>query len=88
MTELLEVQLEEGPCFECYRIGLPVLNQQLESADARWPRFAPMARESGFQMVHAVPLRLRDEVIGAMNVFDTSLHEMTQTESNLAQGVC
>ena len=83
VTELLEVQFEEGPCFECYRVGLPVLNQPLASADARWPRFAPRARESGFQMVHAVPLRLRNEVIGAMNVFDTSLHEMTRTESNL-----
>ena len=83
VTELLEVQFEEGPCFECARMGLPVLNQQLASADSRWPRFAPKARESGFQMVHAVPLRLRDEVIGAMNVFDTSLHEMTLTESNL-----
>ena len=83
VTELLEVQFEEGPCFECSRIGLPVVNQPLASADARWPRFAQMARESGFQMVHAVPLRLRNEVIGAMNVFDTSLHEMTVTESNL-----
>ena len=83
VTELLELQLEEGPCFECSRTGLPVLNQQLASADGRWPRFATSAREGGFQMVHAVPLRLRDEVIGAMNVFDTSLHEMTLTESNL-----
>lgn len=83
VTELLEVQYEEGPCLECFRMGLPVLNQQLASADSRWPRFAPKARESGFQMVHAVPLRLRNEVIGAMNVFDTSLHEMTPTESNL-----
>jgi GAF domain-containing protein len=83
VTELWEVQFEEGPCFECYRIGLPVLNQQLASADDRWPRFAPKAREAGFQTVHAVPLRLRDEVIGAMNVFDASLRDMTQTESNL-----
>ncbi len=83
LTELLEVQYEEGPCFECFRMGLPVLNQHLVSADGRWPRFAPKARQSGFQMVHAVPLRLRNEVIGAMNVFDTSLHEMTPTESNL-----
>jgi GAF domain-containing protein len=83
MTELLELQFEDGPCSECSRTGLPVLNQHLESADGRWPRFAPMARQSGFQIVHAVPLRLRDEVIGAMNVFDTSLHEMTLTESNL-----
>ena len=83
LTELLEVQFDEGPCFECYAMGLPLLNQRLASADARWPRFAPKARQSGFQTVHAVPLRLRDEVIGAMNVFDTSLHEMTSTEANL-----
>ncbi|HXN62961.1 MAG TPA: GAF and ANTAR domain-containing protein [Acidimicrobiales bacterium] len=83
VTELLEVQYKEGPCFDCYRMGFSVLNQHLASADSRWPRFAPIARESGFQMVHAVPLRLRNEVIGAMNVFDTSLHELTLTESNL-----
>ena len=83
VTELLEVQYNEGPCFDCYRKGFSVLNQHLASAESRWPRFAPMARESGFQMVHAVPLRLRNEVIGAMNVFDTSLHELTLTESNL-----
>ena len=83
VTELLEVQLEEGPCYECTRIGLPVINERLASADVRWPRFAPKARDSGFKMVHAMPMRLREEVIGAMNVFDTSLHEMTQAESNL-----
>ncbi len=83
VTELLEVQWEEGPCFDCYRMGLPVLNQHLASLDGRWPRFAPRARESGFKMVHAVPLRLRDEVIGAMNVFNTSLKELNRTDSNL-----
>jgi len=83
LTELLEVQFDEGPCFECYSIGLPVLNQRLASAEVRWPRFAPKARRSGFEMVHAVPLRLRDQVIGAMNIFDSSLHEMTSTELNL-----
>jgi GAF domain-containing protein len=46
-----------------------------------------MARESGFQTVHAMPLRLRDQVIGAMNVFDASLHEMTQTESHLLRAL-
>jgi GAF domain-containing protein len=83
MTELLEVQYSEGPCFECFHLGQPVLNQQLEAADRRWPRFAPLARESGFVMVHAVPLRLRNVVIGAMNVFDTAPHEIASTESNL-----
>lgn len=82
-TELLEVQYAEGPCFECFQMGLPVLNQRLATADGRWPRFAPMARKSGFVMVHAVPLKLRNAVIGAMNLFDTALHEMPTIESNL-----
>jgi transcriptional regulator with GAF, ATPase, and Fis domain len=83
ITELLEVQYAEGPCFECFETGLPILNQRLASANHRWPRFAPMARRSGFAMVHAVPLRLRSAVIGAMNVFDTALQEMSSTDSDL-----
>ncbi len=83
--ESCEVQYEEGPCYECYRSGLPVLNARLEGAERRWPRFAPVAKESGYQMVHALPLRLRDDVIGTMNVFDTSLHEMTPEEVGLTR---
>jgi len=85
MAELLEVQYEEGPCLDCYRTVQPIVNQRLESADARWPRFAPMARESGFKMVHALPLRLRSDVIGAMNVFDTAPHEITPADLNLTR---
>jgi len=83
MTELLEVQYEDGPCFECYRTGSPVLNQRLDHSEQRWPRFGPAALESGFQMAHAVPLRLRSEVIGAMNVFDTVPHELSSGEASL-----
>jgi len=85
MTELLEVQYEDGPCFDSYRSGVPVLNQRLERSGLRWPRFGPAALESGFQMVHAVPLRLRNEVIGAMNIFDTAPHELTPGEASLVR---
>jgi len=36
---------------------------------APWPRFAPRATAAGFRSVHAFPLRLRNDVIGAVNVF-------------------
>jgi transcriptional regulator with GAF, ATPase, and Fis domain len=85
MAELLEVQYEEGPCLDCYRLGQPVLNQRLDLAEHRWPRFAPRARDSGFQMVHALPLRLRNDVIGAMNVFGTDPYEITPAEVNLTR---
>jgi len=85
VAELFEVQNEEGPCFDCQRAGEQILNEPLDSAADRWPRFGPMARDAGFRMAHALPLRLRRDVIGAMNIFDTELREMTSLQVNLSQ---
>src|SRR5512140_1721844 len=72
LLELFQVQAVEGPCQDCYREGLPVVNADLTTAAARWPQFAPRALAAGFRSVHAFPLRLRQQVIGALNMFGTS----------------
>ena len=82
-----DVQNDEGPCLDCYRSGEQVLNQRLDETQNRWPRFAPKARTAGFEMVHALPLRLRGDTIGAMNVFNVELHELTSQEVNLTQAL-
>ncbi|MDI6104138.1 GAF and ANTAR domain-containing protein [Actinoplanes sp. NEAU-A12] len=69
LVELFVVQNEEGPCLEAFHTGEPVVNVDLGHAAGRWPRFAPLAVEAGFQSVHAFPMRLRREVIGTLNVF-------------------
>jgi GAF domain-containing protein len=69
MLELFELQAQEGPCLDCYRTGEPVVNQDLASAGGRWPRFAAEALAAGFASVHALPMRLRGAVIGALNLF-------------------
>ena len=71
MLELFEVQAEEGTCLDCPRTGLPVVNQDLAAVNGRWPRFATEALCAGFQSVHALPMRLRGTVIGALNLCDT-----------------
>jgi GAF domain-containing protein len=85
--ELIEFQNDEGPCRDCLHSGEQVLNQRLDSTQARWPRFVPQAREAGFEMVHALPLRLRSDVIGAMNIFSTELAELSPEDINLVQAL-
>jgi transcriptional regulator with GAF, ATPase, and Fis domain len=69
LLELFQLQWQDGPCLEAFRSGEPVVNADLSAASARWPRFAPYAATAGFRSVHAFPLRLRSDVIGAMGVF-------------------
>ena len=72
LLELFEVQAQEGPCLDCYRTGEPVSSPDLAVAGGPWPRFAPVALGAGFRSAHAFPLRLRGEVIGALNTFQVT----------------
>ena len=71
LLELFQLQNDQGPCLDCFRTGRPVAAADLAAA-ARWPRFAPAARQAGFAAVQALPMRLREQVIGALNLFRAS----------------
>lgn len=85
VLELFEVQAQEGPCLDCYRTGQPVLNEVLAADGGRWPRFAAEAIEAGFQSVQALPLRVRGNVIGALNLFHGDQVELDPAHVDIAQ---
>jgi GAF domain-containing protein len=69
VVELFELQSQEGPCLDCYRSGEAVVNHDLTAAHGRWPNFTKVALQAGFRSADAVPMRLRSQVIGALNLF-------------------
>ena len=64
-----ELQIQEGPCRESFLTGRAITNVALGDARDRWPVFTPAAVEAGFRSTHALPMRLRGQVIGALNLF-------------------
>jgi transcriptional regulator with GAF, ATPase, and Fis domain len=83
LLELFELQQNEGPCPQCFRSGTPVVNVEL----ARWPDFASAAAAGGYTTAHALPLRLRGQVIGAMNLFRVSSTPLTDQDTALGQAL-
>jgi len=69
LLELFQLQNDQGPCLDCFRAGQPVTAADLGAEAQRWPRFTAAARQSGFAAVQALPMRLREHVIGALNLF-------------------
>ncbi|MCC8246652.1 GAF and ANTAR domain-containing protein [Saccharothrix luteola] len=69
LLELFQLQNDDGPCLDAFATGTRVSHPDLAEAGERWPRFTAVAAEAGFAAVDALPMRLRSEVIGALNLF-------------------
>jgi GAF domain-containing protein len=85
--ELFQLQNVEGPCLDCFATGQPVANADLVEAVDRWPVFAPRALELGYRAVHAFPMRLREQTIGALNLFGTASVVFDPSEVRVVQSL-
>jgi len=85
--ELFELQADEGPCLDTFSTGEPVVNVDLKEAKERWPKFTAAALTAGMRSTHAVPLRLRGQLIGAMNLFSTGSQQLTDDDLSLGQAL-
>lgn len=69
LVEALQLSAETGPCIESFRTASVVSATDLELGPPEWEPFRIAARQQGFAGVHAIPLRLRETTIGALNLF-------------------
>jgi transcriptional regulator with GAF, ATPase, and Fis domain len=85
--ELFQLQREEGPCLECYSSGRPVSIDDLSTRATTWPQFVPAAAAEGFKSVHAIPMRLVDDMLGALGLFGTNTGALNEADLRLGQAM-
>jgi len=87
LLEVYQLQNNQGPCLDCVRNRTVVISGDLERDRDRWPVFVPEALSAGFRSVTAVPLRLRDDVIGGLNMFGDTSRSLSDADLRLAQAL-
>jgi transcriptional regulator with GAF, ATPase, and Fis domain len=87
LVEMMQVDAKQGPCMECFSTGKAVSLPDITVGDDRWPRFAAEARAQGFGGVFAVPLRLRDDIIGTLNLLREHAGDLAERDLRAAQAL-
>ncbi|WP_410581755.1 GAF and ANTAR domain-containing protein [Amycolatopsis sp. lyj-108] len=85
--ELFQLRNSEGPSLDCYRHAEPVVCPDLTRAGESWPKFSRAAEDAEFRSVYALPMRRRDEVIGALNLFGTRPASLDDAGLRLGQAL-
>jgi len=67
-ADLLQYELDEGPCLTAWRTGEPVRIDDT-TTDGRWPRWNEAASRLGVRSLLSTPLLVGEESIGAMKVY-------------------
>lgn len=87
LVELFELQDQRGPCMECYLTSAPVTVAGFADQPQRWPEFSSAALDAGFGAVHALPLRLRAQTVGALNLFTVKSGVLDESTIRVAQAM-
>lgn len=87
LLEIFQLQNDQGPCLECVHTGAAVVSSDLNTDRGRWPLFATFALGAGFRSVAALPLRLRHQTIGGLNLFGRRAGPVSPQDQRLAQAL-
>ena len=87
IVELMQLSAHAGPCIECFKTGAVVAMARIDDGPEEWRPFIDSAKEQGFQSVLAVPMRLRDNRIGALNLLRAGEGSLTDRDIRAAQAL-
>lgn len=83
--ETVEEQFQEGPCVDAFRQGDVIVVADIEKDIDRWPKWASEAMRNDVWAVLGIPLRVRDQSIGAMNVYSGERRQWREADVRVAK---
>ena len=87
LVELMQLSAEAGPCIVSFTSGDLVSVPDISKAPAEWRRYRDSAIEQGFQSVYAIPLRLRETTIGALNLLGDEVGTLNARDVRIAKAL-
>ena len=86
-VEVMQLNADSGPCIDCFKRGIAVSVPDIKKDGAQWPEFQRAALDKGFQSAHAIPLKLRGQIIGTMNLFAHQTGALSVRDAAVAQAL-
>jgi GAF domain-containing protein len=87
LMEVFQLESHAGPCVDAVLTGRPVSITEFAELQRNWPAFATAVQGVGFTAVYALPMRLRNETIGALNIFNSTQPPLSEFDQRLAQAL-
>jgi len=75
---------QAGPCRDAFDTGEVVRVSDVRLESARWPEFSEAASSLGVAGVAGIPMRLADEIIGALNLYSPVAREWSDEDISVA----
>ncbi|WP_040811088.1 GAF and ANTAR domain-containing protein [Nocardia concava] len=84
-AERCQVQWQQGPCVDAHRKGEVVAIGDIARCAARWPQFTAVAQQRQIVAVAGIPMRLRNNMIGAVNLYESRSRSWDEPDLEVAQ---
>ncbi|MEV6572359.1 GAF domain-containing protein [Streptomyces sp. NPDC051577] len=86
-TELFHSHPAQGPCADSFRLGAPVHSPDLDADTETWPDVARLARAAGYRGAHGLPLRVREQRVGALHLLTRDTAPLTEADVTVLQAM-
>jgi GAF domain-containing protein len=87
LVELQQLNVGAGPCLQAFETGAVVPVADIGSSADSWPGFRAGALQQGYRAVHAIPMRVRDTVIGTLSLWSTEPGELPAPAAAIAEAL-